>query len=735
MFTFDAIEKSLYNGASPDRVPDAIKNRFSMVFGYDSLDNRFHVEFSKRQIQFFYYDHDYEEWKPDEVKDEDYYKEVGFISLTRPKDTGNDILAFPQNIQDLDLCCDCLNSMQECIDCFSKDFFSFPFVDDYKNGANSNIGQQYCWQNCPLEMKISIFRCFMRCCLLNFVYEFENRWQSFGASPEYDNIRDKLRESDVYKLLSAKVYYTQYLYKDKFVPRNQEKYTYYAQKYADRLMDKDFNKVIPPEHFVSHIDETQGWFYNPEKELEFILRKNCEQKKNKAAVLKDTLVSKIRSFMYSRHAVDKAMTTIESKVCFWISQGLMLFGNGVMITSALFFKYNFWNWYYSHFWIVLVLFICVLGLIYISGKFNKSWANSLFPRILVAEAAAWLTIGIAEDLVKSMLWIEDGLVWFIIIVLSIVGLLVYGESKQHSPYLHKNGNRWKTMLIMNHSLFFALSFGCAMQILFYNNLLKNSDALATVVFNNHFDKAEKYLYQLENLEKSINDYGQFARDYLFNTTGFNTKSKSKNNIVGRWLSNGESSELLLENQVSSEIDMSKKPVDNIHDYHNTLSQNLIDNIGIINNTIDSVNDTNKNYPILRNDFGLCIDSCKVIQNIGDNKIDSVMERNRQWLFFIVAPRLKREIQEVRNHLMNDDYNTLIEWATFDKKDSTAVKGYINRITREDQNLKKCCVKIYQSSTEQIHFFPNLLLLHTLIVLVLAFITQLIISEKSVTEPL
>ena len=51
MFTFDAIEKSLYNGVSPDRVPDTIKNRFSMVFGYDSLDNRLHVEISQRQIR------------------------------------------------------------------------------------------------------------------------------------------------------------------------------------------------------------------------------------------------------------------------------------------------------------------------------------------------------------------------------------------------------------------------------------------------------------------------------------------------------------------------------------------------------------------------------------------------------------------------------------------------------------------------------------------------------------
>ena len=194
MFTFDAIEKSLYNGVSPDRVPNSIKNRFSMVFGYDLLDNRLLLKISKRQIQFFYYDHDYVEWNPNIVKDDDFFKEVGFITLTRPKDTGNDILTFPQNIHDLDLCYECLNSMQECLDCFRKVFFSFPFVDDYKSGTNNNIGQQCCWQNCSQETKIYVFRCFMQCCLLNFVYEFENRSQSFGAYLEYDNIRDLLRQ-------------------------------------------------------------------------------------------------------------------------------------------------------------------------------------------------------------------------------------------------------------------------------------------------------------------------------------------------------------------------------------------------------------------------------------------------------------------------------------------------------------------------------------------------------------
>ena len=764
MFSFEPLDRCLYNGIGLGDISEYVEQRFVLHLGDEVLDNRFYVVLGRENVRFFYYDS--KQSNPQKTINVDYLKELGCISLTNPKDTGNDILRFPQMTcgkihfkQQID------NSGKTIIESYKKLFHSFPFwnvYDDYilkKKAKETIIKRNTPWKEAlkinPTKSKFTEwtlgetyfkidknipFLTLIKCCFLTFVFEIEDRNEKFAISPLYDHVRNMLRKSDVYKLLSSKLQYILYVPLDGLV-YNSEEYSYKVRKYADGLMSEHLKKEIPPENFIGKIGERQGWFNNPEKELENILKENRKQRRSNAAALKDTVVSKIRSFMYSRHAVDKAMTSSWSKVCFWIAQALMLIGNVVMVTSALFFKNIFWKWYYNHFWMVLLIFIFVFGFIYISGKINRSWATSLFPRILVAEVAAWLTIGIAEDLVKSMLWIEEGLAVFIIIVLAIVGLLIYGESKQHSPYLHKNGNRWKTMLIMNHSLFFALSFGCAMQILFYNNLLKNSDALATVVYNNHFDQAEKYLHQLENFEKSINDYSQFAREYVFSNADLIANSKNKSSIAGQIVNNGDSAELLLVNQVDSDIKMSKIPVDKMPEFHNMLLQNISDNIDIINSNIKCLIDSIHSDSILscsvsRNEMGLCIESGnKVLLEVArDGKNDSVIQSNRQWLCIKVAPILKKEIQEVRNHLMNDDYDTLIEWATFDKmKDPSSVEGYINSLTLLDQEKRKCCVNINNSSS--VHFFPNLLLLHTLIVLVLSFITQLIISEKSVTEPL
>ena len=88
----------------------------------------------------------------------------------------------------------------------------------------------------------------------------------------------------------------------------------------------------------------------------------------------------------------------------------------------------------------------------------------------------------------------------------------------------------------------------------------------------------------------------------------------------------------------------------------------------------------------------------------------------------------------------NDYETLMGWATVPPPSNIHTESaYMDTLTKVYQEKRSCCRKIYppiiSNAEKGKRFFPTLLIFHTLIVLVLAFVTQLIISDKSVTEPL
>ena len=103
--------------------------------------------------------------------------------------------------------------------------------------------------------------------------------------------------------------------------------------------------------------------------------------------------------------------------------------------------------------------------------------------------------------------------------------------------------------------------------------------------------------------------------------------------------------------------------------------------------------------------------------------------------------LPKEITNVRNCIIKyNEYDTLMNWVTAgNQMDINTNSGYMDALTRNAQKEQICCRKIeilpFLEEITSGRIFPRLLIFHTLIVLVLAFITQLIISEKSVTEPL
>ena len=773
---------------SRDSVHDKIKNRFTLHLpGFDELDERIHVRISPRLVSFFYYDYDYDRTKGSDyclnkendksIRDNAYELEVGSISLTRPQNTGNDLLSFPQTISELRLMKPLLgeeneqedgkkyvrNEIVECNKIWHNRFWGFPFVDKV----------------CLDEENDSLSR-FLRYCLLCFIYEFENRDTVFGESPIYNEVRENLRCSDVYNLLSAKLHYTLYLHDDDYYSNSEERYSFYARVFANCLMNRRLNKVIRPNMFIALSGnvkdlDTQEWFYDPEKELDNILEKNREHCKNaNAAHLDDSLVAEISSYMYSKHAVLKAMTTNVSKRLFKASQYMILALNVVLLAFLISFTGDFWNNCFNTngvslfiTWTFLGLSVIAIVLALLSGiasirvpscflkhfprtvcfstdkstikdrfKYGKYGIDALLPRILFAEIAAWFTVGAAESLVKSMLWVRTSgisIVSSFVIILLFV-LLIYKIS-QYSPYQKLRDHTVKALVILNHSVFFALILGCLMQGLFYNNMLKSSNVLSEGIYKGHFDTVADYLQRLEDLEKSIDDYRVFARDFEFGSAQLSGDNSGRTGIAGnlRLFKEGDvidSVALIMENKISFGTTLNSSVGSNIPKYHAAVANSIIEQA----KSIKAIQFSNATK------FSNCLDTLSSISLLSSRDI---IDKNISMINGEITV-LKDEIRETKKHLMADDYESLIKWATRTKA-PVIIDGcgeglsYVNSLMLSEQQ-KKCSIRLFarsrvEDNSGRWRLFPQLLLLHTLIVLILTFVTQLIISSKAVTEPI
>lgn len=493
MFISELSELNNNTGVSPT---ENVVSLYKYYNGQEGLDGRIVLNLNQDVIQFYYYD-----VTPVSrgVFDYDHLREVGSISLKYPKYTGNDILKFPQTSEyvNKEKIENDANNFSLVNSCYKKIFHSFPFLDSKNDKVNDEI-----------------FRTFLKCCFLDFVISIEDRNGCFARLPQYDEIRNRLRQSEVYLLLSAKIKYVLMMQKD-VGTYSEDEYDYRSQKFADRLMDGRINKVIPPDYYNDNDFYTkEKWFYNPEDELERILENNRKQKRQKdkkdPPLLDKPLLSKIRSFMYTKHAIRYAMTDRVSGLLFWVIQFAMFLFNGILL-GACWRSYAKQTDVISNRIIVIIISIGAILLLFsallFSGSSKKAkagfsgWVNAWLPRVLVAELTAWFTIGSSEDLIKSMIVGGNSSKFLILILavvlLTIISFIICLEIKQHSPYLGFMKLAVRGILVVNHSLFFAIILGLAVQTLFYGNLIKTSEVLTNVLFVDVFDKPNDYVSRLD----------------------------------------------------------------------------------------------------------------------------------------------------------------------------------------------------------------------------------------------
>lgn len=693
-----------YRTRIPDEeLPEELKNTFEVRVNVPDVDYRIRICLTPYSVLFKYFK------EGDDEKGER-GRTIDSISFATRKETGRDLLDFGKKCPSNLFSCDNKEDSDggEFCKVIQEIFYNFPII---KQQAAQDDWSKF----------------FLLAFLLSFLFEFEIRESVFGSSPLYDEVRNKLRTSKVYQLLCAKVKYDMLLYKWRnggMHALDKEEYDYIVRCYADLLMDDEYNKIVPPEYF-----DGKGWLYDPETELEGIVEDNRKLirhlrksgGRSEDGAFNTDFKDKIRNYFYTKHSVWRAQLSKKEKIFYGIAQGIMIVFTLLSGVAMLFFKEPrcewFTNWYFSSFW--LIASSAVLGVLLsliIGAHISKSF-NVFLPRIIVSVAIMWLMTFISEDLIKSQILIDK--IWVLLglacVLFSIVVVLLYGEIKQHSPYTSlKYGKRWlgKCFCILNYFIFVVGIFGMMMQLLFYKDLLRGSQALPEIVYENDYSQPlEEYKSALGNLQKNISDYRDFVKYYSVNV------ADDRQNF---------------------------SIIDTVKNYHIEFEQKKT-----TRSKTELAPDTNAYYTIVR-EFNDNVDGIMALWDaIGASspvvsvyvhvydiveimKDTSLLKKNDTivdgWLRWLRAEQCK-----VDDALQVDDYDTLLLWATYPSNVIDNPQDYVDCLKNKAIQAHDVCRDVGKDNPKKI--FPHLLLIHSLIVLILAFIGQLFLTKETVSEPL
>ena len=752
MFTFKPYEDSDFFGQSRDDIYQDLKNvfHFSVYCNeLDDLDNKVYVTMNDNNILFL--------CESKEISDAGKGKVLASISLTNPKDTGYDLLYFAEHIKAQSLI---LKGNEAKVNVFidraQQVFTCFPFLEDKETKQK----MAKCYNNPD--------RVFMRLCLLEFLLAVDTHDDIFAINPEFDTIRTKLRESKVYRLLCAKLRYCLYHYKGRNA-LNAEEYTFVVSKYADLLMNSDFNKMVPPAYY----DEPR-FFNNPEQELYQIVQRSDFR------IVEQTVREKIKAYFLTKHAVIESFRTelpsnrtplfnlyyfLMSVFVGWAVYSFLLFDEKSSIVDS-FYSVPMWKW-------GGLVFFAIIG--FFSYKMNNK-SIVFHPKIIVALMMGWFTIAVSEDLIKSQLDLSFGMASVaLVVVLFIVCMMLWGEIKQHSPYYKIRLEwPWKSKLfgILIYSMFWNIILGIVMQGLTYSSLLRTSGAIPNAVLGQLPNEVEMYKQYIQTCISMLDDYDRSMEGVVhdngkadFNTTvtansldtslyvnAYVRSEKKKSEFdfyrvhngffedIKRWLNMAEEN-MKVEMSFNQENDSC---IIKRGEVCRLLAYKAKNDTIVINYDAKASDGGSftKSHNLAWNDLFLLLveanklDAKKKIDLTKiqiENNLNSVREiKNKLRVQMLNIDQFASEINN-QDFLFNmvrveSDKDTIpISFKTDDYY--LAYLGYDAIVNHK--YLRN--MKLYEDVAFPL--YPRMLLFHSLIVLLIAFVGQLIISEKSVTEPL
>ena len=514
---------------------------------------------------------------------------------------------------------------------------------------------------------------------LEFISELEDEKSIFINDSNYECVKKKLHKSIIYRLLAAKLFYYKHI-PYKRIPKESTEYNKRVTEYSDLLMDPKLTSILPPKEVGK-----DSFFHNPEYELQRIIDKNIDiQKEEQTETYIDPNVrKKIQNYFFRKHSTISAYYSRTGKIVYWIIWCIMIFWVCCVIGKCLCTSSTIDNYK-----CLLYSGIAISGLFFINAFFNWN-SNSFFPRICIALVAAWSLIVLSGDFVFSHLLGKNSLViWGIPAVSGLMILFVLlVECRAHSPYYPKNPFNlfccsfwkecnWKIIPILSFSLFLSLLMGMFIQLATFKPLLAAGNTLTQVTFSSNFNKIEHH----------------------------------KNNV-----------QLLIDDLESykSEIIVAKT--------HNVSNENLL------------YLQREKHIKTFFND--------SIIKDLYCVRMDSI--------FRIKALTIRMDsidilLSDLHTRMINLHHFTAIYCNTDSLLRIISTESYYFKNTDSDSLFCECflkndsakkdisCVPMPLSwidDGEQLYLFPKLLVFHAFIALLIAFIVQMIVSGKTVTEGL
>ncbi len=816
MFTFEPYDECEIKGRSRDKVDDDLKKDFCYTVYCDEKENlkgKIFVRLNKDYVQFFI---DYDDTAIPQM--------IESISLTNPKDTGYDLLYFAEDVREGRICKSGITHY-EFINRAAKIFKGFPFLD----GRNREVNPD---------------RSLLRICMLEFLLAIDTHNEIFAINPNYDELRSRLRASKVYLLLCAKLRYCMYCY-DGRKALNAEEYTFVVTKFSDFLMDKNYNKMVPSTYY----DELR-FLYNPEKELCRIMR-GC----NSRVLPKEAIREKITSFFLTKHAtiesgygrLQRGLKVVRDVLMLimvlWTILSLMWFDFGEKGEVTLVFLLRRWNFpvdiqkhallrllthwtnvfydgnwflYGLILWSVLSLLILMLPIVRVhnGGKLQIVGGRVFHSRVVVALLMGWFTIAVSEDLIKSQLELSRTMVWWALLaIIGIVGMMLWGEVRQHSPYYCRIKLRWppritswpKVLVVLVYALFWDFLLGIVMQGITYSPLLETSGAMPSAILGRMPDEANRYQKTVETCIGMLDDYGR-SMDGIIHDHGKMTSTSTP--VKVEQYGNDSTKMTIVVNTFETKMNQSNDPkfINNSKAVHNSYLDKMQDwlcqyeNNGRVLFHYDSIQkimcvlekrEKDTLYYSMRKEYdGLSVKpktrNTNGFVNVAQFHADPIFHSLATWLGdehnripvgatekqmktiieknMIAARDFKMEmrqqlmciedfIQEECNPAKLKEYTQFVNdtkkagTAIFDTENYyLAYLGYdasvnhkfcrrfnlINIKERSEHGNDKNRRTIIDISPI---LFPRMLIFHSLIVLIIAFVGQLIVSDKSVTEPL